>query len=119
MSKTFKNISISREQYRDVRTMITDASVAKIKELTTSRLVVIRYQMQKLLSEVTPSATIMPVVYFQYVPADEQPGKRWAYRKALTDTIKLCQGLLKERGNRVSGFLAEEVQAEAELVQPF
>lgn len=113
MAKSFRNVSISREQYRNVRTMVTEASIATIKGLPTKRLVEIRYTMQRFRQEVTATKDTIPVVNFQYVPAKEQPAKRWAYRKAITETIALCDELLKERNNRVSSLLETPASAEA------
>jgi hypothetical protein len=118
MTKQFENVSIDRETYRNVRTMVTEKSVTTIKGLPTPRIIEIRYTMQKFRAQISnvvdkkANTVTIKNVMFQYVPAAEQAGKRWAFKKAIDETIALCHAIMTERGNVVSPLLgtAEQLQ---------
>jgi hypothetical protein len=119
LQKQFQNVSISREQYRNVRTMVTPSSITQIRALGVQRLIEIRFKMQQFRAEITHSVdnkrgvVVLKNVMFQYVPADEQVGKRWAYKQAIESTIKLVNELITAKTDVVSPLLAaEELQAE-------
>jgi hypothetical protein len=113
-TKQFVNVRVTKEQYKNVRLMLTEKSQAILRARTTTKLIDTRYTLQKLLAEVTArevdGVVQIPVVTVEFVPAAEQKGKRWAYRKALTDTIAFINEIVKERNNVVSPILASETQ---------
>jgi hypothetical protein len=127
LPKSFDNRSISRDEYRAVRSLVTDASKAMLAEMPSKDLLAKRKELRAMLSVATPRVAevngaktmIIPVLVFQYIPSGEQANKRWAYRKALNETIELCDKIMASRNNVVSPLLsAEKVQAEAQPVTP-
>lgn len=127
LPRKFTKLLLTREQYREVRDLDTDASDDAIKALSLKEIVVIRNNLRERLAETRASVqeidgvrtVCVPSVTFQYIPASEQAAKLWAYRKGLTRAISTCDFEVKARTNRVSTLIspsAESLQAGAEPV---